>query len=99
MSRRAKRARGNPARAVSSTGLRVQARQKWNADIPDPAPGRHQWTVTGMWLVTDPTEEQLNLDLENLVTLVGPGCFVCEETYSAELAAKPCPGEPTRGWL
>lgn len=94
MSTRRKPARGNPARQVVSTGLKIQARHRHNAEIPDPPPGQHLWMVLGMWHLTDPTSPWYDLDIENLMTIEGPGCFVCEQPYSAELAAAPCTGEP-----
>ena len=35
------------------------------------------------------------LDVENLLTVEGPGCYVCEEQYSPELAVRPCTGDPS----
>jgi hypothetical protein len=95
MTTRRKRPGGNPARAVTSTGLRVEAVHRHHAHIPDPRPGEHMWTVVGMWRIANPNRGgRIDLDLENLVTLEGPGCFVCEQPYTPELAAKPCAGEP-----
>jgi hypothetical protein len=34
------------------------------------------------------------LDQENLLTIVGPGCFYCEQPWSPRLARRRCPGEP-----
>ncbi len=47
----------------------------------------HLWVYTGQ-------KEGVNLDLENLLTIDGPGCFICEEIFSPQLAALPCPGNP-----
>jgi hypothetical protein len=33
------------------------------------------------------------LDLESILTIVGPGCVICEETYE-DVKDKPCAGEP-----
>ena len=94
MSTRRKRPGGNPARAVSSTGLKIEARHKYGAAIPTPKPGQHLWIVTGCWQVVDPTADRFELDVETLLTVDGPGCWVCEEIWTPELAAKPCQGEP-----
>jgi len=84
---------GNPARRVQSTGIRVESARKWQAPLPDVQPGRHFWIVTGLWTV-NPTSPNLILDYENLVTVDGPGCFICEQLYSPEVAATTCPGDP-----
>lgn len=59
--------------------------------------GRHQWTVFITYGLTDAEAAALEaggeqrLDEERRVSIDGPGCVNCEETYTAELAAKPCP--------
>ena len=63
------------------------------------APGEHLWIMSGAWRISDPASAfdagvPKFLDLENLLTIVGPGCYICEQVYTAEVAAKPCPGEP-----
>ena len=40
----------------------------------------------------NPEAPEQFLDAENLVS-IELGCFNCEEPYSPELAARPCPGE------
>jgi hypothetical protein len=40
--------------------------------------------------------ETINLDLENLIGVGGPGCWVCEEPWSEAIADQPCPGDPPR---
>lgn len=62
---------------------------------------RHLWVMTGAWEVSESAivaarnGETTHLDLENLLDVNGPGCFVCEQIYSAELAGRPCPGQPS----
>lgn len=82
-----------PAMAVPDT--------KTHGAIPPPKPGEHFWVMTAVWGIADPATAfdpgvQKHLDLENLITIEGPGCFICEDVYTAELAARPCPGEPPR---
>lgn len=96
MSTRRKHPGGNPARATTGLGLKIEARHKYHAAIPTPRPGQHLWVVTGAWVIRDPTKPQMILDTENLMTIEGPGCFVCEEIYTPELEAQPCQGEPPR---
>ena len=74
-------------------GPEQQARHKFNAEIPVPPVGKHQWIHMALYRTSDPTAEHFNLDLENLLTIEGPGCFLCEEPYTPELAARPCPGD------
>ena len=75
-----------------STGLKVQARHKWRGEMPSRPPGEHLWVVVGAWTV-DPTQQgDVHLDLENLRTLEGPGCYYCELPWSEALANQPCKG-------
>lgn len=85
---------GNPAlRGMRGTGIKIEARHKHhNQEMTDPGEGRHLWTVLGMWQVDPRMEGSYNLDVENLMTIEGPGCFKCEKPWSAELAARPCTG-------
>ena len=82
MSTRRKRSGGNPARRVVSTGLKIEAQQRHHAELPAMPPGEHLWTVVGMWRLADPASPRFDLDVENLMTLEGPGC----------LRARPRPG-------
>lgn len=64
------------------------------SNMKDPGPGKHLWIIAGCWRV-DPESiagRDCHLDIENLLSLDGPGCFKCEQHYSPELAAKPCSG-------
>ncbi len=84
-----------PIRPIE-VGPEVEAIQHHHAqDFPEPVPGKHLWIVSGAWRVGDnfdPTK-QIHLDTENLITLEGPGCMWCEEVWTPERAAKPCPGD------
>jgi len=91
------RSPGNPQRgigSVSSTGIQIEASHRHHGKV-DWQPGQHLWTVVGMWQIRDPASGQLMLDVENLLTVEGPGCYVCEEQYSPELAVRPCTGDPS----
>lgn len=87
---------GNPARrTVESTSLKIEVGHRHHAPIALAGKdGEHLWAVFGVWRVMDPTSERFELDTENLMTIEGPGCFVCEKQYTPALAARPCPGEP-----
>lgn len=76
---------GNPARRVESTGLKIEAKHRYHAQIPEPKPGEHMWMVFGMWYVASPTADRFELDVENLVSIEGPGCFICERSCPGEL--------------
>ena len=102
-------ASGNPAkgrkeiilpggdRYVRDTGVEQESIHKFHQDIPDPAPGEHLWVITGLWSVKEPSQyagKEVHLDVENLLTIDGPGCFMCEQMWTRELEKQPCPGEP-----
>lgn len=62
-------------------------------------PGEHVWVIVASWRIFNPEEAHKPevikyLDLENLASMDGPGCFVCEQVWTAEIGAAPCPGEP-----
>lgn len=78
-------------------GPKVQAGAFYNAPLPkyDPIKRDHLWIITGMWRVADPSQAasgEFVLDLENLITLNGPGCLHCEQIWTPELQALPCMG-------
>lgn len=62
--------------------------------LPVPRPGEHMWVVVAAWRVTDPASPRFELDTENLLSVDGPGCFVCEEQYTPRIAYRRCKGEP-----
>lgn len=70
-------------------GIKVQAISKYNAKIPDQVKGEHLWILASVYRVT-PHQDEYLLDMENLISIDGPGCFWCEELWSPEIAAKPC---------
>lgn len=77
--------------------MKQQAANKFHADIIDPGEGRHLWIMTAIYEIKRPEllhtkDYDLFLDLENLITLEGVGCFKCEKIYSGNLAGKPCKG-------
>lgn len=63
----------------------------------DVAPGEHVWAMFMVHRVrnldTLLAGEAL-FDLESLILTTGPGCYICEQVYSTELAHSPCPGQP-----
>jgi hypothetical protein len=54
----------------------------------------HVWIMTAAWRVDPAKGGRAVMDHENLISLGGPGCLVCENTYTPELAAKRCEGGP-----
>jgi hypothetical protein len=84
----------SPITITGGADLQVEAKHRHHAELPNPVPGEHMWTIVGMWRLANPAAERFVLDLENLLTIEGPGCFVCEQPYTAGLAAARCPGEP-----
>lgn len=68
--------------------------------ILEAPPGEHRWIVTVAYAISAETaaavherDEPAHLDMENIV-MTATGCYVCEEQYSAAVAARPCPGDP-----
>lgn len=64
-------------------------------DVPeyDPRTGDHFWVVALAHHV-DPEDEHdaYVLNLDNLVSLQGPGCMYCERRYTPLLAKRRCSG-------
>jgi len=82
---------------VESTGLKLEAKHLYRSDLPAVVPGEHYWIVAGMWKI-DPESwcsgKQVHLDLENMVSIDGPGCFHCGVAWSKDVG--PCPGDTCR---
>jgi len=78
---------------VRSTGIKAyNDGSKVNAPYP-PFTGRHLWTFLGVWKVDNPAASHQNFDMENLITVSGPGCFWCEQVWDPTMGSK-CPGDP-----
>lgn len=93
MSRRRKNPPGRPP--LRGTGIVIEAVSKYGKDVPRPLPGIHMWVITGAWHIVDPSPvASVHLDVENLLTLGGPGCYECEQMWTPAIAAQPCPGDP-----
>lgn len=85
-------------RAWVGTGvnIRVDAPQRPLPEF-DPRTGDHLWNVIAMFRIDvdrlgDPDHTPM-LDGENLVSIMGPGCLHCEETYTPRLAKRRCRGK------
>ena len=83
---------GDPRRRWGSTGIQVDVTTRYNANLVDPGPGQHLWTVLVLFAVTPTGSQAWHLDQENLLTIEGPGCFKCERSHSVALAAQSCTG-------
>lgn len=77
-------------------GPKVEAVQHHGAALPEVVPGEHCWVTAALWRVTDPKAEKFHLDLENLISIDGPGCFHCGVTFAEPKAKQPCPGDTCR---
>jgi hypothetical protein len=86
-----------PQHAWRSTGYRQRVPGNFDR-VPeyDPRSGDHLWAVFSMYRVNPQAEEPM-LDVENLLTVQGPGCYFCEEPYTPRLSKRRCPGKPTHG--
>jgi len=92
---RGERRRQTRAGMFTGTGIVVEAVSKYHNDTSFPAqkPGEHLWNLVAMFRVAAPAGgDRFNLDLENLITIEGPGCYWCEQMWSREVAAAPCRG-------
>ena len=69
-------------------GPKIQAKTKYNGEIPEYA-GEHMWVMVSLYQVT-PNNERYDMDMENLMTIEGPGCYYCERSWTEEVAASPC---------
>lgn len=82
-------------------GMLENASARYGGQVPEVAEGEHLWVMMGCWRISDPaavfTEgHDQHLDMENLLTVEGPGCYICETPWNPELAALPCTGDPSR---
>jgi hypothetical protein len=83
---------------VHSTGMTYEAEPNLDR-IPefDARSGNHYWIGLVSFHV-DPSSwshgEQQHFDMENLVSVAGPGCYYCEQPYSDRIAKRRCGGEP-----
>jgi hypothetical protein len=59
----------------------------------DPRSGDHLWTIITMYRWGGPTVERPTLDNENLLSVMGPGCYYCEQPWSERLAQRRCKGD------
>lgn len=76
---------------VYTTGLRQRADDKYWAE-PPPFVGRHLWAYTAVYQVQEPARTELQFDMENLMTLLGPGCWHCGQIWYPTIGSY-CPGE------
>jgi hypothetical protein len=81
---------------VTALGVQAEVRHKYGVVPPEPRPGEHLWIMVGMWRVADPEGGSMLLDSENLITVDGPGCYVCEQPWTPATAARRCLGDPSR---
>jgi hypothetical protein len=55
---------------------------------PKQVPGEHLWMIIGSWSV-DPrkwtSNEVIQMDSENLISLSPPGCYWCEQLFEPRL--------------
>ena len=68
-----------------------EAIDKFNAELPTQVKGQHLWVSVAMYR-TQPGQDKLILDKENLLTIEGPGCYWCGETWRPGLEKSECKG-------
>lgn len=75
-----------------------QAVKVQTGDLLDVPAGEHLWIFTAAFRCARPelaSTQPAMLDSESLLYVGGPGCYHCEQIYTAALAAMPCPGDPS----
>lgn len=92
-----RRVRAARAAVITGTGIRYRGGHR---PLPEGMGKEHTWIVLAAYAVNPLKEdagEGYDLDMENLMTVDGPGCLHCERRYTSELASIPCPGGPVEG--
>lgn len=85
---------------ITSTGTEIfidgeQMKRKFEGVDPETWPkGEHLWALFTMFRVDPTSRESAHLDLENLLQVSGPGCYMCEQMYQPGMESTPCPGSP-----
>lgn len=78
---------------ISATGIMQQGDpRKIFATMPEPN-GKHLWTYVAIFKTANPAREHQDFDTGNLLSIVGPGCFHCEQQWNPTIGSK-CPGAP-----
>jgi hypothetical protein len=80
-------------RQIAGTSVVVDSASKHGARLPLPVKGEHLWVFMALWRVNAPGADLQNFDLENLLTIEGPGCVWCEQSWSPSVQAVACPGD------
>lgn len=100
---RRRRERDGQGRRLTSLGMTMKVEGQrfdriYNASPEDSvAPGEHVWAMFMVHQVhnlDELMEGEYLFDLESLILTTGPGCYVCEQIYTPEIAATQCPGQP-----
>lgn len=89
-------------------GIRLTGHQPFTEEVVNVAglidrvapPGEHFWIMNVLFKISDETLEEIAtqpapammLDLENLVSVDGPGCLVCCLKWTPDVAGRPCAG-------
>jgi hypothetical protein len=80
------------SREVTNSGIFYEG-TGMQKGLTDPGKGKHLWTIHSVFHVANPgSTETQHMDSENLLAVIGPGCFKCEKQYTPEIDAKPCRG-------
>lgn len=84
-------------REFTATGSGAGQRVEHHATIPEFEPGRHRWCAIIAFAVEEAeiAEGHGNLTADRIISGPDVGCIHCEQPYTPETAAQPCPGEPT----
>lgn len=77
------------------TGERVRVDDVTMMKLPPKHPGRHRFITTACYYTPNPGAPGPKLMDQNNLVYVVVGCWDCEEPWSPELEAAPCPAEAT----
>lgn len=89
---------------LTGTGVLQNASGMFHMKVVDPGRGKHYWNFVAMYSIKDPGSAispdgpGVQLDMENLITIEGPGCLKCEKVYTPGLELKWCPGVMPSVW-
>lgn len=51
----------------------------------------HFWIIASVFHTEVPDQQSIQMDTENLMTIEGPGCYICEQVYEPGISPV-CPG-------
>lgn len=87
-------------RVVRSTGIKIPVEPDQNSRKQEQFDRllaiaehrqQHFWIMASVFHVKIPDQPRIHMDTENLMTIEGPGCYICEQVYEPGIDPV-CPG-------